>query len=119
MFVRQLYPPEGKCILGNGGYPCLAAPMRLTPYCEPVQAQFNQKHSHAHTHVVACCAILHNICLVDGDLVDEDVLEPADEDNGFPGFAEIISGDALRDTMFAAVAAPEVAVPALREHDNS
>ena len=38
VYVRQLYPPEGKCILGDGGYPCLAAPMRLvTSYREPEQ----------------------------------------------------------------------------------
>lgn len=33
-------------------------------------------------------------------------MEAADENNGFPGFAEITSGDALRDTMSTAVSAP-------------
>lgn len=34
-------------------------------------------------------------------------MEPADEDNGLPVCAEITSADALRDTISAAVSAPE------------
>lgn len=151
VYVRQLYPPEGKCILGDGGYPCLAAPMRLvTPYREPVQnsaqARFNRKHSRARciierafgmmmtrwrsifykalevcptfaAEVVACCAILHNICLDNGDIVEEVIMEPADDDHSILGCADVTSGDTLRDTLSAAVSAPEVAVPALQEHD--
>ncbi|KAL7377129.1 hypothetical protein ABVT39_022375 [Epinephelus coioides] len=52
VYVEQLYPPEGRCILGDGGYPCLAAPIRLmTPYrgphLNPVQARFNRMLSRA------------------------------------------------------------------------
>ncbi len=52
VYTGGLYPPAGKCILGDGGYPCLSAPICLiTPYREPVknplQARFNSKHSRA------------------------------------------------------------------------
>ncbi|KAL0152451.1 hypothetical protein M9458_052174, partial [Cirrhinus mrigala] len=52
VYTGSLYPPPGKCILGDGGYPCLSAPICLiTPYREPVQnpvqARFNSKHSRA------------------------------------------------------------------------
>lgn len=90
------------------------------PVQDPVQTRFNQNHSQARSiteqafgmmkicwcpifskaleisptfvaEVVACCAFLHNMWLDNGDLVDEDVVEPADEDNGFPGCADITS----------------------------
>ncbi|XP_071377531.1 putative nuclease HARBI1 [Centroberyx affinis] len=52
VYSQQLYPPEGRCILGDGGYPCLTAPIRLmTPYRAPVlnavQARYNHKLSRA------------------------------------------------------------------------
>ncbi|KAM7009677.1 uncharacterized protein LKV04_001615 [Tautogolabrus adspersus] len=52
IYVNQLYPPHGWCILGDGGYPCLAAPISLrTPYREPVQnpvqARYNRHHAKA------------------------------------------------------------------------
>ncbi|XP_034541158.1 putative nuclease HARBI1 [Notolabrus celidotus] len=52
IYVEKLYPPRGWCILGDGGYPCLAAPISLlTPYREPVQnpvqARYNRHHSKA------------------------------------------------------------------------
>nr|XP_020500697.1 putative nuclease HARBI1 [Labrus bergylta] len=38
LYVNRLYPPHGWCIVGDGGYPCLAAPISLmTPFKEPVQ----------------------------------------------------------------------------------
>ncbi len=50
VYTGGLYPLAGKCILGDGGYPCLSAPICLiTPYREPVHnpllARFNSKHS--------------------------------------------------------------------------
>ncbi len=56
LYTGRLYPPAGKCILGDGGYPCLSAPICLiTPYREPVQnlvqARFNAKHARAHNIV--------------------------------------------------------------------
>ncbi|RXN29305.1 nuclease HARBI1 [Labeo rohita] len=56
VYAGSLYPPPGKCILGDGGYPCLSAPICLiTPYREPVQnpvqARFNSKHSRARSIV--------------------------------------------------------------------
>ncbi|GLD61374.1 putative nuclease HARBI1 [Lates japonicus] len=36
-YVHQLYPPPGWCLIGDGGYPCLAEPICLmTPFREPV-----------------------------------------------------------------------------------
>uniref|UniRef100_A0A8B9H2A1 DDE Tnp4 domain-containing protein n=1 Tax=Astyanax mexicanus TaxID=7994 RepID=A0A8B9H2A1_ASTMX len=52
IYKEALYPPAGRCILGDGGYPCVSAPIKLlTPYREPVQnpaqARFNSKLSRA------------------------------------------------------------------------
>ncbi|XP_060905102.1 putative nuclease HARBI1 [Labrus mixtus] len=52
LYVHQLYPPHGWCIVGDGGYPCLAAPISLmTPFREPVQnpvhARYNRHHAKA------------------------------------------------------------------------
>ncbi|KAI2647515.1 hypothetical protein H4Q32_028995 [Labeo rohita] len=52
VYTGSLYPPPGKCVLWDGDYLCLSAPICLiTPYREPVQnpvqARFNRKHSHA------------------------------------------------------------------------
>ena len=67
--------------------------------------------------VVACCAILNNICLDNGDIVEEVIMEPVEDDHVIPGCDDVTSGDTLRDTLSAAVSAPEVAAPALQEHD--
>ena len=53
--------------------------------------------------VVACCAILHNICLDNGDIVEEIIMEPANDDHGISGCADTTSGDTLRATLCAAV----------------
>lgn len=52
IYSSQLYPPEGLCILGDGGYPCLTSPITtMTPYREslatPVEARYNRHHSRA------------------------------------------------------------------------
>ncbi|XP_073694470.1 uncharacterized protein [Garra rufa] len=52
IYSRQLYPPEDRCILGDGGYPCLTSPITImTPYREPVaspvEARYNRHHSRA------------------------------------------------------------------------
>lgn len=52
VFVSGCYPPAGYFIVGDGGYPCLAAPMTImTPYREPVrgrvEARFNAHHARA------------------------------------------------------------------------
>ncbi|KAM3857067.1 putative nuclease HARBI1 [Diretmus argenteus] len=52
VYLQQQYPPDGRCIIGDGGYPCLAAPIRLlTPYrppnLNPVQARYNSMLSRA------------------------------------------------------------------------
>ncbi|XP_058605838.1 putative nuclease HARBI1 [Onychostoma macrolepis] len=52
IYVQQLYPPPGWCIIGDGGYPCLSVPICLmTPFREPVQnavqARYNRKLSKA------------------------------------------------------------------------
>lgn len=49
VYVQSLYPPQRWCLLGDGGYPCLAEPICLTPYRQPVrgavEATYNAKHS--------------------------------------------------------------------------
>ncbi|XP_067247319.1 putative nuclease HARBI1 [Chanodichthys erythropterus] len=47
VYTGSLYPPPGKCILGDGGYPCLSAPICLiTPQracTEPCAGSFQQQ----------------------------------------------------------------------------
>ena len=62
-YVHQLYPPPGWCLLGDGGYPCLAQPIRLlTPYREPVrnavQGRYNAKMSRARCVVERAFGVL-------------------------------------------------------------
>ncbi|KAL7381528.1 hypothetical protein ABVT39_007335 [Epinephelus coioides] len=47
--------------------------------------------------VIACCAILHNICMDNGDLFET---EPADEEDGQSPCSEAASGDNLRTDYF-------------------
>ncbi|RXN16489.1 nuclease HARBI1 [Labeo rohita] len=151
VYTGRLYPPAGKCILGDGGYPCLSAPICLiTPYREPVQnpvqARFNAKHAYARNiverafgmlktrwrsiffkalevspafvpEVVACCAVLHNLCLQNGDIVDAEVVEDPADDPPEPQNTEASAGEDVRDNLAAAVSAPDNCVPALHEHD--
>ncbi|XP_067221935.1 putative nuclease HARBI1 [Chanodichthys erythropterus] len=151
VYTGRLYPPAGKCILGDGGYPCLSAPICLiTPYREPVQnpvqARFNTKHARARNiverafgmlktrwrsiffkalevspafvpDVVACCAVLHNLCLQNGDIIDPEVVEDPDNDPPEPQNTEASAGEDVRDNLAAAVSAPDNCVCALHEHD--
>lgn len=67
--------------------------------------------------VITCCAILNKICMNNGNVLEEDLLE-SDDDGDLPGrTGETVSGDTLRDTLSAAVSAPDVAVPTLQD-DN-
>ncbi|KAL1268774.1 hypothetical protein QQF64_034137 [Cirrhinus molitorella] len=150
VYSGSLYPPPGKFILGDGGYPCLSAPICLiTPYREPVQnpvqARFNIKHSHARSiverafgimksrwrslffkalevspvfvpEVVACCAVLHNLALQMGDIV-EPVEEDHDDGPPEPHNLEPRGGEHVRNNLAAAVSTPNIHVPALQEHD--
>ncbi|XP_034539820.1 putative nuclease HARBI1 [Notolabrus celidotus] len=151
LFVQSLYPPEGYCLLGDGGYPCLSQPITLiTPYREPVrgavEARFNRHHSKARSiierafgimkarwrsvffkalevspvfsvEVVACCAILHNFCLRDGDTMEpvEEALRPDDGDGQLQPDSQC--GERLRVRMAAALSAPVENLPALDDHD--
>ncbi|KAI2648030.1 hypothetical protein H4Q32_024214 [Labeo rohita] len=151
VYVGSLYPPPGKCILGDGGYPCLSAPICLIiPYREPVQnpvqARFNSKHSRARNiiekafgmmktrwrsiffkaleispafvpEVVACCAVLHNLALLNGDIVEAEDEEDHDDDPPEPHNPQARVGDHVRDNLAAAVSAPNICVAALHEHD--
>ena len=52
LYVQSLYRPEGYCILGDGGYPCMSRPIALvTPDREPVRGvvawRFNRHHAKA------------------------------------------------------------------------
>ncbi|KAL0153332.1 hypothetical protein M9458_051370, partial [Cirrhinus mrigala] len=151
VYLGSLYPPPGKCILGDGGYPCLSAPICLiTPYREPVhnpvQARFNSKHSRARNiierafgmmktrwrsiffkaleispafvpEVVTCCAVLHNLALLNGDIVEAEDEEDHDDDPPEPHNPQARVGDHVRDNLAAAVSAPNICVAALHEHD--
>ncbi|XP_059188162.1 uncharacterized protein LOC131970756 [Centropristis striata] len=149
VFVSGCYPPPGHFIVGDGGYPCLSAPVTLiTPYREPVrgrvEARFNGHHARArsiiepafgmmksrwrgiflkaleveHTFapkVVAVCAVLHNICVTAGD-----ILEPAAEEDPVlqpPPVQEDQGGQHLRDRLAAQVSAPNRRPSPLQEHD--
>ncbi|ROL53738.1 Protein ALP1-like [Anabarilius grahami] len=148
VYTGRLYPPAGKCILGDGGYPCLSAPICLiTPYREnPVQACFNTKHARARNiverafgmlktrwrsiffealevspafvpDVVACCVVLHNLCLQNGDIIDPEVVADPDNDPPEPQNTEASTGEDVQDNLAAAVSAPDNCVGALHEHD--
>eukprot|EP00066_Takifugu_rubripes_P021972 XP_011611238.1 PREDICTED: putative nuclease HARBI1 isoform X1 [Takifugu rubripes] len=150
LYVQGLYPPEGYCIVGDGGYPCMSRPIALvTPYREPVTnmmvARFNRHHAKARsvierafgimktrwraiflkplevkpafaTKVFACCTILHNVCLQNGDSMEpsEEALGPDDIDQMQP---DLQCGEQIRDRLAAALSAPTHLPPALQEHD--
>ena len=69
-------------------------------------------------YVVTCCAILHNVCVANGDLVEPDIVEDdhgRGNDNNGPAGERVIEtrrGDDARAILAAAVAAgPRVAAP--------
>ncbi|KAJ8406857.1 hypothetical protein AAFF_G00297730 [Aldrovandia affinis] len=153
LYTQQLYPPEGFCILGDGGYPCLSAPIALiTPYKEPVRLvvarRFNHRHAKARSiiersfgimktrwrsiffkslevkptfapEVIACCTILHNICVSNGDIMEpaEEVFRPDDNADQPHLHQDQQRGEQIREHMAAAVSAPDGLVAALEVHD--
>ncbi|CAJ1061399.1 hypothetical protein H4Q32_000108 [Xyrichtys novacula] len=66
------------------------------------------------SEVVTCCAILHNICMDNGDLFEA---EPPPEEDGPPPCSDAASGEHLRDRLAAAVSAPEVVADVLQDHN--
>ncbi|KAL7369609.1 hypothetical protein ABVT39_003300 [Epinephelus coioides] len=56
LYFQQLYPPPGWILTGDGGYPCLTAPISLmTPYREPVQNPVQDRYNRH--HVKARCVV--------------------------------------------------------------
>ncbi|RXN16397.1 nuclease HARBI1 [Labeo rohita] len=124
---------------------CLITPYR-EPVQNPVQARFNSKHSRAWNiierafgmmktrwrsvffkaleispafvpEVVACCAVLHNLTLLNGDIVEAEDEEDHDDGPPKPHNPQARVGDHIRDNLAAAVSAPNICVAALHEHD--
>ncbi|RXN35007.1 nuclease HARBI1 [Labeo rohita] len=116
------------------------------PVQNPVQARFNSKHSRAWNiierafgmmktrwrsvffkaleispafvpEVVACCAVLHNLTLLSGDIVEAEDEEDHDDGPPKPHNPQARVGDHIRDNLAAAVSAPNICVAALHEHD--
>ncbi|KAJ8358141.1 hypothetical protein AAFF_G00030130 [Aldrovandia affinis] len=144
LYTQQLYPPEGFCILGEGGHPCLSAAIALiTPYKEAVRLvvarRFNYHHAKARSiiersfgiiktrwrsiffksEVIACCTILHNICVSKGDIMEpaEEVFRPDDNADQPHLHQDEQRGEQIREHMAAAVSAPDGLVAALEVHD--
>ncbi|RXN38687.1 membrane-spanning 4-domains subfamily A member 4A-like protein [Labeo rohita] len=53
--------------------------------------------------VVACCAVLHNLCLQNGDIVDAEVVEDPADDPPEPQNTEASTGEDVWDNLAAAV----------------
>ncbi|KAI2645243.1 Protein ANTAGONIST OF LIKE HETEROCHROMATIN PROTEIN 1 [Labeo rohita] len=115
------------------------------PVQNPVLARFNSKHSRARSiverafgmmkarwrslffkalevspvfvpEVVACCAVLHNLALLNGDIV-KPVEEDHDDGPPQPHNLEPRGGEHVRNNLAAAVSTPIICVPAFHEHD--
>ncbi|KAL0161679.1 hypothetical protein M9458_045404, partial [Cirrhinus mrigala] len=67
--------------------------------------------------VVACCAVLLNLALLNGDIVEAEDEEDHDDDPPEPHNPQARVGDHVRDNLAAAVSAPNICVAALHEHD--
>ena len=67
--------------------------------------------------VIACCAILHNLCLRDGDIVEPMEEQPEPDAGGAELHPELQCGERFRSRMAAAVSAPNINPPALQDHD--
>ncbi|CAJ1087233.1 putative nuclease HARBI1 [Xyrichtys novacula] len=137
VYVHQLYPPPGWCLLGDGGYPCISQPLTLiTPFREPLrnptEERFNARHSRARSVVerafgvlktrwrsIFLCLFLHNLCLGHRDILEPENGEEVDGDDNCLAAHDLAqqSGDAFRDRMAAAISVLEEQIPALREHD--
>ncbi len=122
------------------------------PVTSPTQAQFNHHHSKARSiiersfgimksrwrsiffkalevkpnfapAVIACCTILHNICLTSGDIVEpvEAALVPDDNNDALLHNQDPQGGEQIREHLAAAVSAPGrddiINATALRDHD--
>ncbi|KAE8278864.1 putative nuclease HARBI1 [Larimichthys crocea] len=116
------------------------------PVRNPVEARFNRHHAKARSvverafgimkarwrsiffkalevkpqfavKVIACCAILHNLCQKDGDILEpvEEALGP--DDGGDQVQPDLACGERLRGRIAAAVSAPVNNPPALQDHD--
>ncbi|KAK7909409.1 hypothetical protein WMY93_014093 [Mugilogobius chulae] len=114
------------------------------PVRSPVEARFNRHHAKARSvierafgimkarwraiffkalevkptfavKVIACCTILHNICLHNRDILDpvEEEQGPADVQNQ----QEQQNGEHLRAAIAAVLSAPRIRAPHLQDHD--
>ncbi|XP_071373093.1 putative nuclease HARBI1 [Centroberyx affinis] len=152
LYTAARYPPPGYFIIGDGGYPCIRAPITLlTPYREPlqgrVQERYNRHHARArsvierafgmmktrwrclffkalevhHTFVpdvVTVCAVLHNICLTAGDVVDPDDDRPDAVEVPPPRpVRNEQGGQGVRDRLAAQISAPVGQPEGLQDHD--
>lgn len=115
------------------------------PVRNPVEARFNRHHAKARSvverafgimkarwrsvffkalevkpqfavKVIACCTILHNLCIQDGDILEpvEEALEP--DDGGDQVQPDLACGEQLRGRIAAAVSAPINNPSALKDH---
>ena len=116
------------------------------PVRSPVEARFNRHHARARSvierafgimkarwrtiffkalevqpvfavQVIACCAILHNLCVDNGDILEP--VEEAPGQDGGEGQLDMACGEAIRGRIAAALSAPVQRGPALQEHDYS
>ena len=111
--------PKGYCILGDGGYPCMSQPVDLvTPYRGPlrggVTGLFNRHRAKACSvierasgimktrwrsvffkalEVHPAFAILHNLCIRDGDILEP--VEEAPDDGGEQPQQDLHCGEQL------------------------
>ncbi|KAJ8362309.1 hypothetical protein AAFF_G00384540 [Aldrovandia affinis] len=69
--------------------------------------------------VIACCTILHNICVSNGDIMEpaEEVFRPDDNADEPHLHQDQQRGEQIREHMAAAVSAPDGPVAALEVHD--
>lgn len=65
--------------------------------------------------VITCCAILHNLCIRDGDILEP--LEEASDNGGEQPQQDLHCGEQLHGLIAAALSAPDNAPPVLQEHD--
>ncbi len=67
--------------------------------------------------VITCCAVLYNIALQNGDIIEPEVGENNDDAPPEARNPETRSGEHVRANLAAAVSAPDICVPALHDHD--
>ena len=71
----------------------------------------------ASTSIFSLTAVLHNLALGNGNIVEPE--DEEDHDDGPPDPHNLAArvGEHVRDNLAAAVSAPNIPVPALHEHD--